>query len=79
MASLNRTRGGNTSSQQDKNLSGLTGAVARSYATAPRYAVLAEQIATQPNLIEAITPTEADVARATATASRTTDSPNYDW
>jgi flagellum-specific peptidoglycan hydrolase FlgJ len=41
--------------EQDKNPTGLIGRIARTYATAPRYAELAEEIAAQPNVVEAIT------------------------
>jgi flagellum-specific peptidoglycan hydrolase FlgJ len=40
--------------QRDRNLAELIGAVARTYATAPGYAALAEEIATQPNVLAAI-------------------------
>jgi flagellum-specific peptidoglycan hydrolase FlgJ len=40
--------------QQDKNLPGLIGGVARMYATAPRYAELAEEVAAQSNIVKAI-------------------------
>jgi flagellum-specific peptidoglycan hydrolase FlgJ len=39
---------------QDKNLDALIGAVARTYATAPQYAELAQQIAAQPNVVSSI-------------------------
>jgi hypothetical protein len=38
----------------DKNLAELIGGVARTYATAPRYAELAEEIATQSDVVKAI-------------------------
>jgi hypothetical protein len=41
--------------QQDKNLAELIGGVARTYATAPQYAELAEGIAVQPNILKAVT------------------------
>ena len=40
--------------QSDKNLDALIGAVARTYATAPQYAELAEAIAAQSNVPKAV-------------------------
>jgi flagellum-specific peptidoglycan hydrolase FlgJ len=40
--------------QQDKNLTELIGAVARTYATAPQYAQLATQVAGQQNVLHAV-------------------------
>ena len=51
--------------QQDKNLAELIRGVARVYATAPRYAELAEEIATQSNVLKAIA--GANAAPVTAT------------
>ena len=51
--------------QRDKNLAALIRAVARVYATAPQYADLAEEIATQSNVLQAIA--EANAAPVTAT------------
>jgi flagellum-specific peptidoglycan hydrolase FlgJ len=51
--------------QRDKNLAALIRAVARVYATAPRYAELAEEIATQSNVLQAIA--RASAAPVTAT------------
>ena|ERR1039457_3506737 len=50
--------------QQGKNLAELIRGVAWTYATAPQYAELAETIATQSNVVKAIT--EAKVAPAIA-------------
>ena len=41
--------------QEDKNLAELIGGVARTYATAARYAILAGGIAVQPNILKAVT------------------------
>ena len=51
--------------QRDKNPAALIRAVARVYATAPRYAELAEEIATQSNVLQAIA--RASAAPVTAT------------
>lgn len=51
--------------QRDKNLAALIRAVARVYATAPRYADMAEEIATQSNVLQAIA--GASAAPVTAT------------
>ena len=40
--------------QADRSLMELIGGVARIYATAPQYAELAQEIATQPNVLNAI-------------------------
>ena len=40
--------------QSDKNLDALIGSVARTYATAPRYAAMAEEIAAQSNVAQAL-------------------------
>jgi flagellum-specific peptidoglycan hydrolase FlgJ len=50
--------------QQDKDIAELIGGIARTYATAPRYAELAEEIAIQPNVAKAVA--EANSAPATA-------------
>jgi flagellum-specific peptidoglycan hydrolase FlgJ len=55
--------------QRDKNLAALIGGIARRYATAPQYAALAEQIATQSNVLVA-------VAGANAATRTTTSLPN---
>jgi len=54
--------------QQDKNIAELIGGVARTYPTAPQYAELAEEIATQSNAVKAIT--EASGAPSTSAALR---------
>jgi flagellum-specific peptidoglycan hydrolase FlgJ len=51
--------------QRDKNLAALIRAVARVYATAPRYAELAEEIATQSNVLQAIARASAAPVSAT--------------
>jgi flagellum-specific peptidoglycan hydrolase FlgJ len=48
--------------QQNKDLAGLIGGVARTYATAPRYAELADEIATQSNVVKAVAEASAAVA-----------------
>lgn len=40
--------------EQDKNLRNLIGSVARTYATAPRYAEMTKEIASQTNVVEAV-------------------------
>jgi|GraSoiStandDraft_59_1057299.scaffolds.fasta_scaffold3767695_1 hypothetical protein len=51
--------------QQDKNLRELIGGFARTYATAPQYAELAEGIAVQPNILNKVV-TAANATPATA-------------
>ena len=54
--------------QQEKNIAELISGVTRTYATAPQYAELAEEIATQSNVAKAIT--GASAAPSTSAALR---------